>query len=78
MDGDVKQPRRRQRDPRLVTDVTPEQGIVVRAFRSIANLVPRRFRTMRPEAAVAPGVLPATRRRFPLALTQRDLRACSS
>ncbi len=66
MDGDIRQPRTRDRDPRLVTDVTPAPGVVARAFRSVRNLVPPRFRPTEPEPELA--TFPSTRRRLPWVL----------
>ncbi len=69
MDGDIGQPpRSRRRDPRLVTDVTPAQGIVARAFRTMRSLVPLRARQVEIEPEPQAATFPATRRRFPLVL----------
>ena len=68
MDGDIRQPRPRQRESRLVTDVTPERGIVARAFRSVRDVVTLRFRPASPKPEVVPDALALTQRRRPWAL----------
>lgn len=68
MDGDIGQPGIRRRERRLVTDVTTERGLVARAFRTVRNLVPLRFRRRELEAEPELALYPGTRRRLPWVL----------
>lgn len=66
MDGNIGQPRTRQRSQRLVTEVAPARGFMSRAFHSVRNLVSLRSRAAAPETDLV--AFPATRRRLPWVL----------